>query len=183
MKYTAVLMLLGAISFTDARQSPELIQIIEANGMTAAIDDDELLAVKDAEEMNWQMDRFSTTFDMENYKKAMELAGDAKTKPPRVHSWELIDKAFSFPRVRRFDDVVENMNMLEHFQDNLNTNISNQKNVENFIRVGKTVMANLKEKFHDGEFADPAAFDPKNPPATTWSNVEFMPQSRKWLIV
>ena len=133
-------MLLGAISFTEARQSPELIQIIEANGMTAAIDDDELLAVKDAEEMNWQMDKFSRTFDIENYKKAMEMAGELKQKPPRVHTWELIDKAFSFPRVRRFDDVQENMNMLEHFQDNLNTNMSNQKHVENFIRVGKTVM-------------------------------------------
>jgi hypothetical protein len=118
------------------------------------------------------MDKFSRTFDIANYKKAMELAGELGQKPPRVHSWELLDKSFSFPRVRRFDDVQENMNMLEHFQDNLNTNISNMKHVENFIRVGKTVLGNLNEKYHDGEFADPAGFDPKNPPPTTWSNVE-----------
>jgi hypothetical protein len=54
MKYSAVAMLfLGAIAFTEARRTPELIQIIEANGMTASIDDDELLAVQDAAEMNW----------------------------------------------------------------------------------------------------------------------------------
>ena len=81
-------------------------------------------------------------------------------------------KAVAFPRVRRYDDVQENMNMIEHFQDNLNTNISNLVNVDNFIRVGKTTLANLNEKYHDGEFSDPAGFDPKNPPAKTWATAE-----------
>ena len=185
MKYTAVLMLfLGALSLTEARKTTDLVQVIEANGMTAVVEsesesdsEDELLGVsaavkKDHDEMVWEMDRFSRTFEMGCYKHALELAGSLGVKPPRVHTWELYDKAFAFPRVRRFDDVQENMNMLEHFQDNLNTNISNLKHVENFIRVGKTVQANINEKYHDGEFADPAGFDPRNPPAVTWSNVD-----------
>jgi len=60
--------------------------------------------------------------------------------------------------------------MLEHFQDNLNTNISNMKNVNNFIRVGKTVVGELSEKYSEGGFADPAGYDPRNPAAVTWSN-------------
>ena len=32
-----------------------------------------------------------------------------------VHTWELMDKAFTFPRVRRYEFVQENMDMLEHF--------------------------------------------------------------------
>jgi hypothetical protein len=49
------------------------------------------------------------------------------------------------------------MDMLEHFEDNLNTNISNSINVANFIKVGKTVVANLSAKYQDGEFVDPAS--------------------------
>ena len=51
MKYSAVLLLfLGAISYTEAKKSTDLVQIIEANGMTAAVEsesesdsDDELV--------------------------------------------------------------------------------------------------------------------------------------------
>ena len=56
-----------------------------------------------------------------------------------VHTWELMDKAFTFPRVRRYEFVQENMDMLEHFQDNLNTNIDNSQHLANFIRVAKAV--------------------------------------------
>jgi hypothetical protein len=65
--------------------------------------------------------------------------------------------------------------MLEHFEDNLNTNISNTLLMENFLRVANTVRSNLNGKYHDGEFSDPAAFDPKvqgvAPP--TWSSVKM----------
>ena len=54
------------------------------------------------------------------------------------------------------------MDMLEHFEDNLNTNISNSVNVANFIKVGKTVVTNLNNKYHDGEFDDPANTDPRD---------------------
>ena len=100
----------------------------------------------------------------------MEIAKEIGKKPPAVHTWELVDKAFTFPRIRRFNEVQENMDMLEHFQDNLNTNISNMKNVDKFIRVGKTVVGELNAKYHDGEFADPAGYDPRNPDEVTWSN-------------
>ena len=96
---------------------------------------------------------------------------DAGKKPEiYVHTWELYDKSFSFPRVRRYAMVQENMDMLEHFQDNLNTNISNLKNVNNFIRVGKTVLQELNAKYADAGFTDPAGYDPRNPDEITWAN-------------
>ena len=116
------------------------------------------------------MDQFSRKFDITNYNNALTIAGKLKVKPPPIHTWELLDKSFTFPRVRRYNDVQENMDLVEHFQDNLNTNISNLKNVNNFIRVGKTVVAELAEKYHDGEFADPAGYDPRNPAEITWAN-------------
>jgi hypothetical protein len=107
------------------------------------------------------MDQFSRHFNKLNYDNAIEIAGKIGAAPPRVKSWELNDAAFSFPRVRRYDFVNQNMDMLEHFQDNLNTNITNQKNVANFIRTGVTVVNNFNTKFHDGEYADPALLDPR----------------------
>jgi len=48
------------------------------------------------------------------------------------------------------------MDMLEHFEDNVNTNISNSVNMANFLKVANTVKKNLNTKYHNGEFADPA---------------------------
>ena len=115
----------------------------------------------DRREMEWQMDQFSRHFDIKNYNNAMKIASELHIKPPRAHAWELNDAAFSFPRVRRYDEVQQNMDMLEHFQDNLNTNISNLVNVENFIRVGKTVTSNFSYKYHEGEYDNPANHDPR----------------------
>jgi len=62
-------------------------------------------------EINWQMDKFSRTFDVQNYLNAVEIQKDLKkekgisVKLPPVKTWELLDKAFSFPSVRRFDIV------------------------------------------------------------------------------
>ena len=112
-------------------------------------------------EMNYQMDMFSRNFNKEHYNNAMKIAGELKTTPPRVHTWELYDASFSFPRVRRYTSVQSAMNDLEHFEDNLNTNISNQKLVDTFIAVAKGVQATIGERFHNGEFKDPALTDPK----------------------
>ena len=120
---------------------------------------------------------FSRTLDtrhwtnMMNVAKAMKKAG--KKPYYYVHTWELYDKGFSFPRVRRYGFVQENMDMLEHFQDNLNTNISNTIHMENFLRVANTVHTNLLTKYHDGEFSDPANVDPWNPADPTWATVKF----------
>ena len=92
---------------------------------------------------------------------AIEIAGKMGKKVPKIHAWELNNTAFSFPRVRRYDAVVNNMDMLEHFQDNLNTNVSNTVNQENFIRTAKTVVANFAEKYHDGEYDAPSTHDPR----------------------
>lgn len=91
-----------------------------------------------ADNMEKQMDLFSKTFDFKYYANARKIQSEIHAaKLPRVHTWELYDKAFSFPRVRRYQIVQELMDTLEHFQDNLNMNIENSTHVENFIRYGK----------------------------------------------
>jgi len=67
------------------------------------------------DELNWQMDQFSRHFNKQNYDNAVFIAGKLGVKLPPVHSYELLDKSFSFPRVRRYEDVQDNMTMLEHF--------------------------------------------------------------------
>lgn len=168
MKYTIALLFLGVLSTQAINQKTNLKLADEEDGDTGIID--ALTPQKGAcaerlwinnDELEWQMDQFSRKFDIQNYKNAMEIAKELGTKAPQVKSWELMNAAFSFSRVRRYEDVQQNMDMLEHFEDNLNTNISNLQNVENFIRVGKTVQSNFNHKYHDGEFADPAKTDPR----------------------
>ena len=183
MKYAALL-LVGAISTTQAFTENNAILLqaeqriaerdfsddanLQTDGDTGIIDaltppkgqcEERLWISRD--EMDWQMDQFSRHFTIGNLNNALKIAKELNTSPPRIHTWELIDKAFSFPRVRRYDEVQQNMDMLEHFQDNLNTNISNTVNQQNFIRVAKTVVSAFNNKYHDGEFADPANFDPR----------------------
>ena len=54
-----------------------------------------------------------------------ELEKDGKTPKFAVTTKELYDKSFSFPKVRNYDFAVKNMNDLDHYEDNLNTNLSN----------------------------------------------------------
>jgi len=37
----------------------------------------------------------------------MEIADELKVKAPRVTAWELLDKSFTFPRVRNYELVKE----------------------------------------------------------------------------
>ena len=110
------------------------------------------------EELNFQLGEFSRNFKMENWdnaikiKKALEGKG---TKPSfAVTTKELYDKSFSFPKVRNYDYAVENMNELEHYEDNLNTNIMNSLALKRFVEVAKKVRANLNDKYDIG-FIDP----------------------------
>jgi hypothetical protein len=41
-------------------------------------------------------------------------------------------------------------------------NNSNNLLLENFLRVANTVHSGLIQKYHDGEFVDPALTDPKD---------------------
>ena len=122
--------------------------------------------------MNIQMDYFSRRLDINNYNNAMKICKKIGGASPRVTTWELYDKAFSFDRVRRYDYVVENMNTLEQFEDNLNTNISNSVALNNFLAAATQVRAGLKDKYHNGEFSDPADFDPHaEQPPKTWADM------------
>ena len=160
MKFSAVLvMFLGLAAAADI-QADSQAQIKSAiEGPCVYLDETQ-------DELDYQVDMFSRTLDsrhwtnVQNIAKAMKKAG--KKPYMYVHTWELYDKSFSFPRVRRYGFVQENMDMLEHFQDNLNQNLSNSQHMSNFLRVANTVRTNLGGKYHDGEFDDPGSHDPKN---------------------
>eukprot|EP00356_Strombidium_inclinatum_P016432 CAMPEP_0170491108 /NCGR_PEP_ID=MMETSP0208-20121228/10405_1 /TAXON_ID=197538 /ORGANISM="Strombidium inclinatum, Strain S3" /LENGTH=184 /DNA_ID=CAMNT_0010766625 /DNA_START=41 /DNA_END=593 /DNA_ORIENTATION=+ len=116
-------------------------------------------------ELERQLDYFSRRLDIIHFENAMKIYQNLTENHGykgkiAVHTYELYDKAFSFPRVRRYEFVQENMDMLEHFEDNFNLNISNKQNLANFIRVAQTVHKNFREKYHDGGFVDPADEDP-----------------------
>jgi len=137
MKYSAAaLLFLGVISTTNAWERPtQLTQLSvhEAN-MNAVSesddsDDDSLVQLdqpceyldETQDELDYQMDMFSRTLDprhwtnVVNIAEAMKKANNGKAPRLSVHTWELFDKSFSFPRVRRYNFVQENMDMLEHF--------------------------------------------------------------------
>ena len=76
-----------------------------------------------------------------NYDNAAFIATEMGLPLPKVKTWELLNKSFSFPRIRRFETVQEQMDLVEHFQDNLNLNLTNSVAVENFIRSGKAAVA------------------------------------------
>jgi hypothetical protein len=91
----------------------------------------------------------------------------------RVNTYEFLDKAFKFERVRRYDLVQQHMNLVEHFQDNLNQNFTNMQNVKHFITVAQNAVAAFNAKYHNGEFVDPALYNVRDPPGPTWATVKF----------
>ena len=97
---------------------------------------------------------------MNNYDNAMKIWGKIGGAAPKASTWELYDKGFSFDRVRRYDYVVENMNTLEQFEDNLNTNVSNKVALKNFVFHAQQVREGLNDKYQNGEFTDPSTIDP-----------------------
>jgi hypothetical protein len=165
MKYTAIALLaLGVVSANTEQKNLVALNdessLIQLNTEAPCVYLDET-----NEELEHEMDLFSRTLDSRHWVNAVNIhtAMTKKAKRPvnlHIHTWELYDTAFSFPRVRRYGFVQDNMDMLEHFQDNLNTNISNTIHMANFLRVANTVKQNFNAKYHDGEFADPAAVDP-----------------------
>ena len=150
MRFTAILLLLGSLTATQATEIAEPCVYLDET----------------QDELEYQIDMFSRTLDPRHWTNVLNIAKAMKERSgasPRlqVHTWELFDHSFTFPRVRRYGFVQENMDMLEHFQDNLNTNISNSVHLANFLRVANTVRKNFSTKYHDGEFDDPANHDPK----------------------
>ena len=110
------------------------------------------------EEMNYQMGEFSRNFKMENWDNAVKIKNALAEKGQKVKfavtTKELYDKSFSFPKVRNYDYAVENMNELEHYEDNLNSNNTNSLALKRFVEVAKKVRANLNDKYDIG-FIDP----------------------------
>jgi hypothetical protein len=70
---------------------------------------------EDPRELSWQMDMFSRTCDRKYYDNSVFIAKEIEADLPKVNAWELMDKAFEFSRIRRYDFVNDNMDMLEHF--------------------------------------------------------------------
>ena len=110
------------------------------------------------DELHYQLGEFSRNFNMENWKNAMkikeELEKGGASPKFAVTTKELYDKSFSFPKVRNYDYAVQQMNELEHYEDNLNSNLSNKLALTRFIEVAKKVRANLNDKYDIG-FIDP----------------------------
>ena len=114
-----------------------------------------------------QLEYWSRNLSVEYYENAKKiwqnLTDNVKDYNGKLitKTYELYDKAFDFARVRRYQDVVENLDMLEHFEDNLNLNPLNSQALANFLRVATTVRKNLNAKYGDqGGFNDPANTDP-----------------------
>ena len=168
MKYTLVLAALCAVSAVKLEQS--VFPGSERPCITEPLEIDE-------ETLNQQLDYFSRNFDKKHYDNAMAIYAEMKAagKDPkvRVNTYELLDKAFAFERVRRYDLVQQHMNLVEHLQDNLNQNFTNQQNVDQFIIVAKAAEAAFNAKYHNGEFSDPADFDPYAKHPATWAGVKF----------
>ena len=95
---------------------------------------------------------------MKNWDNAMEIKGKLSASGGAVKfavtTKELYDKSFSFPKVRNYDYAVQQMNELEHYEDNLNSNLSNKLALTRFVEVAKKVRANLNDKYDIG-FIDP----------------------------
>jgi hypothetical protein len=110
------------------------------------------------DELHYQLGEFSRNFDMKNWDNAMKIRGELadKGQTPKfaVTTKELYDKSFSFPKVRNYDYAVQQMNELEHYEDNLNSNLSNKLALTRFVEVAKKVRANLNDKYDIG-FIDP----------------------------
>ena len=120
-----------------------------------------------------QLDYLSRRLDIKYYNNAMKIYGELKKngQDPKVsvHTWELYDKAFSFDRVRRYELVQHHMDLLQHFEDNLNQNFTNMQHVTTFLEVAKAAQKALNEKYHNGEFSDPAGYDPEEEHPVTWA--------------
>ena len=155
MKFATALLFAGAVTATVSENQEKLYEIMNLQMADPACPPP--LEITE-EELAFQLGSFSRNFEMTNWNNAMEIAaGLAKQgKTPRfaVTTKELYDKSFSFPKVRNYDYAVENMNELEHYEDNLNKNLSNKLALKRFIEVAKKVRANLNDKYDIG-FIDP----------------------------
>merc|ERR1712127_315675 len=140
MKFATALLFAGAVTASVSENQERLYEIM--NLQIADPTCPPPLEISE-EELSFQLGQFSRNFEMTAWNNAMEVAaGLSKSgKTPRfaVTTKELYDKSFSFPKVRNYDYAVENMNELEHYEDNLNNNLSNSYALQKFVQVAKKV--------------------------------------------
>ena len=114
MKYSFFLLLLvgaaQAIKIQEKASDKMLINLQEPC--------EEALEVSQAE-LDIQLDYFSRRLDKKYYDNAMKIYGELtkQGKNPKlsVHTYELYDNAFSFPRVRRYELVQQQLDNIQHF--------------------------------------------------------------------
>lgn len=121
-----------------------------------------------------QMDYFSRRLNKAHYDNAVKIFAQLKKNGasvafPKITTWELYDKSFTFPRVRRYSMVSEAMNQLEHFEDNANQNLSNSQSIDSFMKNASIVRSNLTTKYAEA-FKDPSTFDPQSEKVKTWAD-------------
>ena len=120
MKFFTALLFLGVLSQTEAIEQKAVRAPIE-DATNVQLDKAACVYLDETQaELDKQIDLFSRTLDPRHWTNVLNIAGAMKAKSGvapklKVHTWELYDKAFSFPRVRRYAMVQENMDMLEHF--------------------------------------------------------------------
>merc|ERR1712072_384560 len=154
MKFVALLfcgVIASTNAFSEISNQEKLYELMQLNECPKPLEITE-------DELNYQLGEFSRNFAMENWKNAMHIKDKLNKKGvfPKfaVTTKELYDKSFSFPKVRNYDYAVQNMNELEHYEDNLNSNLSNTLALDRFVTVAKKVRANLNDKYDIG-FIDP----------------------------
>ena len=155
MKFTNVLLVAAATAHKLSNQDM-LFNLMQVENLPTT-ECPEPLEMSE-EELHYQLGQFSRTFEMKHWDNAMkirsELAKEGENPRIAVTTKELYDHSFSFPKVRNYDYAVEQMNELEHYEDNLNANIDNSLALKRFIEVAKKVRANLNDKYDIG-FIDP----------------------------
>jgi hypothetical protein len=138
MKFIVAAALFAATTSAHENNQAKLYDLMQLQ--VSGADCPEPLEISE-EELHYQLGEFSRNFGMENWDNAMKInAGLSKQGlSPKfaVTTKELYDHSFSFPKVRNYDYAVQNMNELEHYEDNLNNNLSNSYALQKFISVAK----------------------------------------------
>ena len=155
MKFTIAALLAATASAHITHNQAQLYDLMALQ--TSAADCPEPLDISE-DELHYQLGEFSRNFNMQNWNDAMKISSELEKQGKKVKiavtTKELYDHSFSFPKVRNYEFAVKNMNELEHYEDNLNNNISNAYALQKFVEVAKKVRANLNDKYDIG-FIDP----------------------------
>ena len=107
------------------------------------------------------MDAFSRTYDKKHYANAVKIHDELKQTGfkgglPKVTAYEAMVSAFKWPEQMESDMSQHQLETIKGFQDNLNTNPTNSKNVEQLVKYAQEAKDIFKNRYINGEFKDPA---------------------------